>query len=88
MSTLEAGIYTINKPAGPTSFDMVRRFKKILKAKSPKKVGHFGTLDPFAEGVLLIGLNGAMKTAPLVHEKFLKTYVAEGHLASIPPRET
>ena len=45
-------IYSINKPIGWTSFDVV---KKIRGITSEKKVGHAGTLDPFAEGVLIIG---------------------------------
>jgi len=42
------------KPAGPTSFDMVRSVRKILDVK---KAGHIGTLDPMADGVLPICLN-------------------------------
>jgi len=44
-------ILNINKPKGLTSFDVVRRIRKITGVK---KVGHAGTLDPFATGVLLI----------------------------------
>jgi len=44
-------ILNINKPKGLTSFDVVRRVRKITGVK---KVGHAGTLDPFATGVLLI----------------------------------
>jgi len=46
-------IVPINKPAGISSFDVVRR---IRWATGVRKVGHGGTLDPFAEGVLLIGI--------------------------------
>ena len=42
------------KPSGPTSFSMVRLVKRILGVK---KAGHIGTLDPMAEGILLICLN-------------------------------
>ena len=45
-------IYSIYKPAGWTSFDVVKKIKGITREK---KVGHAGTLDPFAEGVLIIG---------------------------------
>lgn len=45
-------IYSIYKPVGWTSFDVVKKIKSITKEK---KVGHAGTLDPFAEGVLIIG---------------------------------
>lgn len=44
-------ILNINKPKGLTSFDVVRRVRKLTGVK---KVGHAGTLDPFATGVLLI----------------------------------
>ncbi|MBT5440852.1 MAG: tRNA pseudouridine(55) synthase TruB [Candidatus Marinimicrobia bacterium] len=45
-------IYSINKPIGWTSFDVVKKIRGITREK---KVGHAGTLDPFAEGVLIIG---------------------------------
>jgi tRNA pseudouridine55 synthase len=44
-------VLVINKPSGPTSFDMVDAFRK---ASGIRKVGHTGTLDPLAEGVLLM----------------------------------
>ena len=45
-------IYNIYKPVGWTSFDIVKKVRSVTKEK---KVGHAGTLDPFAEGVLIIG---------------------------------
>jgi len=42
----------MHKPEGWTSFDLVKKIRSITKEK---KVGHGGTLDPFAEGVLIIG---------------------------------
>ncbi len=45
-------IYSIYKPVGWTSFDVVKKIKGITREN---KVGHGGTLDPFAEGVLIIG---------------------------------
>ena len=45
-------ILNLNKPIGWTSFDVCKKVKGITKEK---KVGHGGTLDPFAEGVLIIG---------------------------------
>ncbi len=50
----------VNKPAGISSAQVVTIVKKITKAK---KVGHGGTLDPFACGVLPIALNKATKTS-------------------------
>ncbi len=46
-------IFPIFKPKGPTSFDIV---KKIREVTGEKKVGHAGTLDPLAEGVLVVGV--------------------------------
>ncbi|HJL75317.1 MAG TPA: tRNA pseudouridine(55) synthase TruB [Candidatus Marinimicrobia bacterium] len=45
-------ILNVYKPKGWTSFDVVKKLRSILKEK---KVGHAGTLDPFAEGVLILG---------------------------------
>ena len=45
-------ILNLYKPPGWTSFDVVKKIRGIIREK---KVGHAGTLDPFAEGVLLIG---------------------------------
>jgi tRNA pseudouridine55 synthase len=55
---VEKSIININKPKGWTSFDVV---KKIRKITGLKKVGHGGTLDLFASGVLLILLGKATK---------------------------
>jgi tRNA pseudouridine55 synthase len=52
------GILNINKPAGITSYDVVSRVKNIIGIK---KVGHCGTLDPIAEGVLVILYGKATK---------------------------
>ena len=75
---MEPGLVIVNKPVGPTSFDVVRTFKRTFSQNNIKKVGHFGSLDPFAEGVLLVGFNGAMKFNGMVQENFYKTYVATG----------
>lgn len=48
---LEAGIFLVDKPVGPSSFRMVQLVRRAL---SIKKVGHAGTLDPFASGLLVI----------------------------------
>jgi tRNA pseudouridine55 synthase len=62
-----------------TSFDVVRHFKRNLP-KGYGKIGHFGTLDPFASGVLMIGVNGAAKLNNFIHELLPKTYLAVGKL--------
>ena len=52
------GILLINKTAGMTSHDVVMKIWRLLKTK---KVGHCGTLDPDATGVLVICVNKATK---------------------------
>lgn len=51
MPECEAGVFLVDKPPGPTSFQMVRQVRRILGVR---KVGHAGTLDPFASGLLVI----------------------------------
>lgn len=67
------GIININKPRGVTSFFVVSKVKKILGIK---KVGHLGTLDPLASGVLPIAVNKATKLFDYYLKKE-KTYIAE-----------
>lgn len=57
------GILVIDKPAGPTSHDVVSTVKRLIGAK---KVGHLGTLDPEASGVLPLAINGATKSAGIL----------------------
>lgn len=69
---ITSGIIIVNKPAGPTSHDIVDEIRKI---SSIKQVGHAGTLDPFAEGVLIVLIGKATK----LQSKFMampKTYIA------------
>ncbi|MBU1564673.1 MAG: tRNA pseudouridine(55) synthase TruB [Proteobacteria bacterium] len=47
----EAGVFLIDKPAGISSFAVVSRLRRVLQIK---KVGHAGTLDPFATGLLVL----------------------------------
>lgn len=47
----EAGVFLVDKPVGPSSFKMVQQVRRALRIK---KVGHAGTLDPFASGLLVI----------------------------------
>lgn len=70
------GIINVNKPKGITSFDVIRKLRKIL---SMKKIGHTGTLDPLATGVLLICTGRATKLAQDI-EAYEKEYVAEFEL--------
>jgi tRNA pseudouridine55 synthase len=71
-------IFNIYKPKNWTSFDMVRYLKKNIFKGNIKKIGHFGTLDPFAQGVLLVGINNATRMNDLIHGHWDKTYIATG----------
>ena len=50
---MKKGIYNIYKPTGPTSHDIINHIRKM---SGEKRVGHAGTLDPFAEGVLIVAV--------------------------------
>ncbi len=52
------GLLLVDKPPGPTSAEVVRMLKKALRVK---KIGHLGTLDPFASGLLPICLGAGTK---------------------------
>lgn len=67
------GIIAIDKPKGYTSFDVVAVVRKYIKQK---KVGHTGTLDPMATGVLPILIGQATKVIPYMTDE-TKEYVAE-----------
>lgn len=54
------GVLVINKHAGPTSHDIVNKIRRLY---GTKKVGHTGTLDPMAEGVLVVLIGRAAKAA-------------------------
>ncbi|MBI5574635.1 MAG: tRNA pseudouridine(55) synthase TruB [Elusimicrobia bacterium] len=69
-------VLLINKPSGITSYDVIRILKKKLH---PKKIGHAGTLDPLASGLLIVLIDEATKQS----QKFMaleKRYHVEMHL--------
>jgi tRNA pseudouridine55 synthase len=66
------GFIVIDKPPGITSHDVVSRVRRIL---GTRKVGHTGTLDPFATGVLPVAVNEGTKAIPFLDEG-LKGYDA------------
>ena len=70
------GVLNIRKEKGFTSFDVVAKLRGILHMK---KIGHTGTLDPEAEGVLPVVLGKATKLVDLLTDK-QKTYEALMHL--------
>ena len=67
------GVLLIDKERGWTSRDVCNKLQHILKSKS---IGHLGTLDPFAEGLLAVTVNKANKIMQFT-EDFQKTYVAD-----------
>lgn len=67
----EPGIVVVDKPGGMTSHDVVSRCRRIF---GTRKVGHAGTLDPMATGVLVIGIERATKILGLVAGES-KTYL-------------
>ena len=76
---MESGFIHINKPASWTSHDVVAHLRRVT---GEKKIGHAGTLDPFATGLLIVGV-GREATREL--DKFLKQdkeYIAELHLGA------
>ncbi len=67
------GIILVNKPKKLTSHDIVKKIRDLL---SEKKVGHFGTLDPMATGLILIGIGKATKLFPF-YVKLTKVYTGQ-----------
>ena len=66
-------VVNLYKPIGPTSFDLVRRVQNRFSAR---KAGHIGTLDPLAEGVLPVCINGATRIIQFL-TRLPKVYLAE-----------
>jgi tRNA pseudouridine55 synthase len=67
-----SGILPVDKPAGPTSHDVVAAARRALREK---RIGHTGTLDPFATGLLLLCLGPATRLAEYLTAR-PKTYAA------------
>lgn len=72
MATADSGLILVDKPAGWTSHDVVSRTRKIA---GTRKVGHAGTLDPMATGMLVIGFNKATRLLTYIVDT-MKTYHA------------
>ncbi len=72
VSAVPAGLVIVDKPAGITSHDVVARCRRFF---GTRKVGHAGTLDPMATGVLVIGIERATKILGLLTTS-QKSYVA------------
>lgn len=66
------GVLLVDKPSGCTSHDVVARIRRVV---GEKRVGHAGTLDPSATGVLIIGVGRATRLLQFI-QHLPKTYVA------------
>ena len=78
---IEGGIILINKPLKWTSFDVVAKLRNVLQYK---KIGHAGTLDPLATGLLLVCFGRYTKRIEEL-QQLKKTYVAELKLGETTP---
>ncbi len=81
-------ILPVFKPKGPSSYDIIRDLKRPLfkllgkgRGRRKLKIGHFGTLDPFAEGILLVGTGKALKLMEYFQKEMTKKYRGIGTLA-------
>jgi len=71
----ESGVILIDKPTGITSFDVIRQLRRITGIR---KMGHTGTLDPFASGLLIICIGKATRLAAKIiseDKEYLTTMV-------------
>jgi len=70
---MEGGFILINKPKGITSHDVVDKLREITKMK---KIGHAGTLDPLAEGLLILGIGKKFTKKLSIFQNKDKEYIA------------
>ncbi len=73
------GVLPVDKPEGPTSHDIVARARRAL---GTRRIGHTGTLDPFASGLLLLCLGRATRIAEYL-TGLDKTYQARARLGAV-----
>ncbi len=71
-------VIPVNKSLGLSTYDVIRRFRKVVRMK---KVGHSGTLDPLATGLVLLLTGDATKLSSYLME-LPKTYIADVELGS------
>jgi len=70
---MKQGFILIDKPSGITSHDVVDKLRKITGIK---KIGHAGTLDPFAKGLLILGIGREFTKKLFIFQKEAKEYIA------------
>ncbi len=76
---MKSGFLLIKKPSGPTSHDIIDELRRIT---GERKIGHAGTLDPFASGLLIVavGREATRNIAQFIKQD--KTYIAKLHLGA------
>lgn len=77
--TVQSGILVMNKPQGFTSFDVIGKLRGILKMK---RLGHTGTLDPMATGVLPVLIGTAARACDILPDE-TKAYRADFQLGTV-----
>ena len=82
----EPGLLVIDKPAGMTSHQVVGRVRRVF---GTRKVGHAGTLDPMATGVLIVGLNRATRLLGhlALHDKAYRATIRLGEATTTDDAE-
>lgn len=70
---IEPDVLLVHKPVGMSSFDVIRRLRPVL---GTRKIGHAGTLDPLASGLMILGINKGTKKLTQ-YLKLPKTYIAK-----------
>lgn len=70
---MNSGFLLVNKPSGPTSHDIIGQLRRITGIK---KIGHAGTLDPFASGLLIVGVGREATRRLSEFFKLDKEYIA------------
>ena len=83
LPTFDSGVLNVDKSAGETSFAVVHRLRRLTGAH---RVGHAGTLDPLATGVLPILFESATRLAEFAL-RLPKTYVADIHFGFMTPTD-
>ena len=78
MNFSSSGVVIVDKPSGVTSHQVVGRLRRLL---GTRKVGHAGTLDPMATGVLILGVNRATRMLGhlALHDKRYLATLRLGH---------
>jgi tRNA pseudouridine55 synthase len=80
VSGVKHGFLLIDKPAGPTSHDIVAQVRRILHEK---KVGHLGTLDPAASGLMVLAVGAKALKVVEFFNSLSKEYIADIELGSV-----